>query len=236
MEILSQIIFIILVLTFTRSVTNYTRDWNWYTLGMKEILQMKGGVTTVTSALIVRDGKILLGLRNYTPDKWTGSFWTTPGGRCEEGEIVEDGLRRETLEETGITYLEIQEHLGVVDGAKNGDRVEVFLCSTDQQAKLMEPEKFSEWKWFTPNEIPENFINKTILKIIKESIALVPSKTTCQIKNYSTWLSSFFEVTQKFVLLRVHMLRRLLFLSFHKLLRLLVQSLCKHQIFLLWPF
>lgn len=137
-------------------------------MDMDQILKTKGISTTVTSALIIKDRKILLGLRNYTPDKWTGSFWTTPGGRCDEGESVESGLRRETEEETGITDLEIKEYLGVVDGAKEGDKVEVFLCSSNQESKLMEPEKFGEWKWFSFDEIPENFINKNILRIIKE--------------------------------------------------------------------
>jgi ADP-ribose pyrophosphatase YjhB (NUDIX family) len=133
---------------------------------MEEILKTKGNSLVATSALIVRGGRILLGLRNYTPDKWTGSFWTTPGGRCEEGESIENGLRRETEEETGITDLEIKRYLGMVDGAKEGDKVEVFLCSSNQEAQLKEPEKFGEWRWFLPNEIPENFINKNILLII----------------------------------------------------------------------
>ncbi|MDB5260629.1 MAG: hypothetical protein JWN37_860 [Candidatus Nomurabacteria bacterium] len=137
---------------------------------MDQILKTQVTRETATSALIIRDGKILLGLRNYTPDKWIGSFWTTPGGRGDEGETVEECLKRETEEETGITDLKIEEYIGKVDGAKEGDIVEVFVCSTNQEAKLMEPEKFGEWKWFKSNEIPENFINKNIFSIIQKSV------------------------------------------------------------------
>jgi hypothetical protein len=34
-----------------------------------------------------------------------------------------------------------------VPGAKEGDIVPMFFCTTNQDAKLMEPEKFSEWCW-----------------------------------------------------------------------------------------
>ena len=116
----------------------------------------------------MRDGKVLLGLRNYEAKHFVdGDFWTTPGGRCDEGEEIETTLRREVEEEIGVKNFEIKEKLGVVPGAKEGDRVHVFLCETTEKEKLMEPEKFKEWKWFETNEIPDNFINLDILKIIE---------------------------------------------------------------------
>ena len=60
-------------------------------------------------AIIVRDGKILLGLRNYTPDKWKSiSVWTLSGGRSEKGEEIGETLLRETAEEAGITDLTVE--------------------------------------------------------------------------------------------------------------------------------
>lgn len=89
-----------------------------------------------------------MGHRHYTPDKWKKiSVWTVPGGRCDEGEKIEETLRREVREETGITDLEIIEYLGQVSGAKDGDIVPIFACKTLQEPTLMEPEKFSEWSW-----------------------------------------------------------------------------------------
>ena len=138
---------------------------------MSEILDLHGTIATCTSAVIIRDGKVLLGLRHYTPDKWKMvSVWTTPGGRCDDGEIVRDNLLRETREETGITDLAIEKYLGTVPGAKSGDTVHLFLCSTHQSPRLLEPEKFSEWRWFPPGEIPENFINSEGLKMIRTAL------------------------------------------------------------------
>lgn len=121
-----------------------------------------------TAGIFLKDGKVLLGLRNYKTQQYKdGDFWTTPGGRCDEGEEIEVTLRREVEEEIGVKNFEIKEKLGMVPGAKEGDEVRVFLCETAEEEKLMEPEKFKEWRWFDPKEIPDNFINSNILKIIK---------------------------------------------------------------------
>jgi len=139
---------------------------------MDNILNKIGDTKTCTSAIIVKNGKILLGLRHYTKQNtnhdWkTVSVWTTPGGRCEKGEKIKKNLSRETEEETGIKNIQIEKFLGKVEGAKKGDKVFVFLCEAEEEASLMEPEKFSEWRWFLPKEISPNFINANILKIIK---------------------------------------------------------------------
>lgn len=121
-----------------------------------------------TAGIFVKDGKVLLGLRNYKTQQYKdGDFWTTPGGRCDEGEDVEFTLRREVEEEIGVKNFEIEKRLGVVAGAKEGDEVHVFVCQTNENPVLMEPEKFKEWRWFAPKEIPDNFLNKDILEMIK---------------------------------------------------------------------
>lgn len=138
---------------------------------MHEVLSIKAEKIFCPVAAIVVDSKILLGLRNYTPDKWkTISVWTIPGGRCDDGETLESTLRREVLEETGIKNLEIVNFLGKVPGAKEGDIVFVFKCITSDTPILMEPEKFSEWKYFEMNEIPENFINQKAKDLILKSV------------------------------------------------------------------
>lgn len=130
-------------------------------------LSQLGNESICPVAILIKDGKILCGLRHYKADKWKEiSVWTCPGGKCDEGEIIEEALRRETAEETGITEFNILEYVEEVPGAAEGDIVPVFICETSQSPVLMEPEKFSEWKWFLPNKIPDNFINDKVRKII----------------------------------------------------------------------
>lgn len=115
---------------------------------MNNQLVKQGNNVICPIAVIVKDNKILTGHRHYTPDKWKKiSVWTIPGGRSDLGETVEQTLRRETAEEVNITDLKILDFIGEVPGAKEGDVVLIFYCTTEQEFKLMEPEKFSEWKW-----------------------------------------------------------------------------------------
>jgi 8-oxo-dGTP diphosphatase len=50
-------------------------------------------------ALIFEDGKILLVERAKQPMR---GYWSIPGGIVEAGEKLEDAIRREVLEETGL--------------------------------------------------------------------------------------------------------------------------------------
>jgi ADP-ribose pyrophosphatase YjhB (NUDIX family) len=135
-------------------------------------LEKLGRITNCPVVAIIKDHKILIGLRNYTPDKWKDvSVWTLPGGRCDIGETIGETLFRETLEEVGISELVITDFLGKINGAKEGDVVYVFIGKTKQEPKLLEPEKFSEWKWQDINMIPENFINLEALKLIQKFIS-----------------------------------------------------------------
>lgn len=53
----------------------------------------------VTAAIIEKDGKILIARRRHP---LMGYHWEFPGGKLEEGESLEDCLKREIMEELGI--------------------------------------------------------------------------------------------------------------------------------------
>lgn len=135
-----------------------------------------GNELTCPAAFILKDSKILVGHRHYTPEKWkTVSVWTVPGGRGDVGETVERTLRREIAEETGITELTILAYVQDIPGAKDGDIVPVFLCETTQEPTLMEPEKFSEWRWVALPDFaagaPGDFINPGARTLILDFIS-----------------------------------------------------------------
>lgn len=103
--------------------------------------------------IIEKNGKILTGLRHYVlAQADILSVWTLPGGRSEIGETLEQTLKREVLEEVNIQDFNIIDFVGEVAGSHQKDIVYIFYATTNQEAMLMEPEKFSEWRWVPISE------------------------------------------------------------------------------------
>ena len=115
-------------------------------------------------ALIRRNDQILVGLREY---KQGNPVWTYPGGRGQAGEIMVETLKREVREEIGISELKIVRVVGQKKGVKSGDRVYFIECQIEGEPRLMEPEKFKEWKWCKINDLPQNLIDLEDIRIIR---------------------------------------------------------------------
>ncbi len=81
----------------------------------------------VTAAVITHDGFVLVTQRHA--DDMLGGLWEFPGGKCEEGETLQECLAREIREELGIE-IEVGEPLVVVEHAYSHFRITLhaFLC------------------------------------------------------------------------------------------------------------
>ncbi|HEU0080463.1 MAG TPA: NUDIX domain-containing protein [Candidatus Paceibacterota bacterium] len=115
-------------------------------------------------ALIRKDGKILMGLREYVKGR---PVWTYPGGRGRVNETLIETLKREVAEEIGVFDITLVRVVGQKDGVKIGDRVYFVECEISSDPRLIEPDKFKEWKWFPIDELPNNIIDSEDIKFLK---------------------------------------------------------------------
>lgn len=102
----------------------------------------------VVSALIYRKGDLLLARREA--DK----LWTTPGGKVEHGESLEEATRRETLEEVGIEITKMK-LTGFIDLPT---KIVFMFFVYEWQGPITnsEPEKHGDWTWVS--HIPDDSV------------------------------------------------------------------------------
>jgi ADP-ribose pyrophosphatase YjhB (NUDIX family) len=109
-----------------------------------------------TGALIHDRSRILLIKRKFHPNK---GKWALPGGLVELGERVEDAVRREILEETGLR-IKLERLLDVLDDVhldKTG-KVRFHYILIDYLAKPLNADvrlndESSTFGWFKPDEL-----------------------------------------------------------------------------------
>ncbi len=105
------------------------------------------------SAIISKNGKILLGKRSVEPYK---NLWDVPGGFLEYGELPEAGLKREIKEEVGVK-IKIKKIVGIFMDTygKNGDWTMNIYYECEIIAGTPRPDDdVSELKWFDKNKLP----------------------------------------------------------------------------------
>lgn len=113
----------------------------------------------VPIALVIKDSKVLMILRN---DPFAPRFhkkWEFPGGKLDEGEQVESCIIREVKEETGFD-VEVVKVLGeskVVTFDESGNRYQAILipsvCKYVGGEQISNDEEVLEMKWFDIDEV-----------------------------------------------------------------------------------
>ena len=107
------------------------------------------------NVIVVRDGKLLLGLRKNVFGDGT---WGLPGGHLEDRESMKDAATRELMEETGLeaSNLIFSNLVNNVQRERHYLQVGFVAEEVNGEASLMEPDRCSEWRWFNLGELPEN--------------------------------------------------------------------------------
>ncbi|HEX7632924.1 MAG TPA: NUDIX domain-containing protein [Candidatus Saccharimonadales bacterium] len=108
-----------------------------------------------------------------------GERWQAVGGRLEKGEKLEDGLRRETQEETGITDLTVGKVIHVDEwfAKPEGELKHIvalfFDCSTSSSTVILSDEH-QEYAWITPDDMDTY---ETLEKEIKQAILIASQQS-----------------------------------------------------------
>lgn len=106
--------------------------------------------------LVVRDGRVLLGLRRGSHGAGT---WAPPGGHLEFGETVEACARREVMEETGLALGAVRRGPWTEDffAAEGKHYVTLFAVAEwiGGEPRVLEPEKCDAWAWHAWDALPE---------------------------------------------------------------------------------
>lgn len=130
---------------------------------------MSGGRVGVgCGAAIVSNGRILLVKRRRAPERGN---WNLPGGKVDHLERIEDAIRRETLEETGLAirltrFLQLTQMLG-----PDGEHwvSPVWLAEVARgELRNLEPEKAEAVAWFALSDPPA-----PLGQAAREAIALI---------------------------------------------------------------
>lgn len=107
------------------------------------------------AALVLRDGRVLLGLRRGAHGAGT---WQCPGGHLEWGETVEACATREVREETGLVVHDLRPGPWTNDvfEAEGKHYVTLFMLieSAAGAPEVCEPEKCERWAWFAWDAMP----------------------------------------------------------------------------------
>jgi ADP-ribose pyrophosphatase YjhB (NUDIX family) len=105
-------------------------------------------------AMIVRNGKVLMLLRSDACRNNKG-LWTIPGGMVEMFERLEDAVKREVLEETGLTVT-LPEFMTVSDRTFDGEHWVSILyrCDTEGEPENREPDKHRKIAWQDLDDLP----------------------------------------------------------------------------------
>ncbi|MGC5010662.1 NUDIX domain-containing protein [Streptosporangium sp. DT93] len=119
----------------------------------------------VTGIVRDEDGKVLLLRHRFWPE---GRQWGLPTGYANMSETFEDTVRREVLEETGLTV-----RVGEIAHLRSGYRLRVEVAYEAEFAGgTIEIDDFEilEARWFRPDDLPEGLQESHRLLIHRERL------------------------------------------------------------------
>ncbi|MFF2115977.1 NUDIX hydrolase [Kitasatospora sp. NPDC058184] len=111
------------------------------------------------AGVVVREDGCVLAIRRA--DNGT---WEPPGGVLELGEAIEDGVRREVYEETGVK-VGVERLTGVYKNVSRGIVALVLRCRPESEATRLSEESV-EVAWLSPAEVSERMAEVYAVRVL----------------------------------------------------------------------
>ena len=126
-------------------------------------------------AIIIQDNKVLLMFRRKKTDGVTKEYYVVPGGGTEEGETLEETVKRELKEELNID-IEIIEYLGQVE--YNDTIGNYYYCKIvngtpqlgGEELDRMSEDNYYDPRWIDINDLED--LDLSAIDLIKKAISL----------------------------------------------------------------
>lgn len=127
-------------------------------------------VATV-GALILNPSNEILMIRTH---KW-GNRWGIPGGKIERGESSEDALKREVLEETGLTitdirFAQVQDCISSTEFYRDEHFILLNYVARTANTSVQLNDEAEEFLWLPPEEVLKLDLNQPTRTLLETEI------------------------------------------------------------------
>jgi len=113
--------------------------------------------------ILNQEGQVLLGLRQGSHG---AGEWSFPGGGIEFGDTMEKTVKKEVKEETNLDVddlelVSVADEMRYLNEGKQYVMIGFKVNSFSGELKLMEPDKFVRWNWFSLDDLPQPLFSGT---------------------------------------------------------------------------
>jgi 8-oxo-dGTP diphosphatase len=119
----------------------------------------------VVAAIIVRDERVLLGLRPR--EKRHGGLWEFPGGKCDPGEGDAEAVGRELREELGVLAQVMGPPIAVLGDPGSVYSIRFLPVSIEGEPIPLEHDAL---RWVTPEEARDLSLAPSDARFVQESL------------------------------------------------------------------
>lgn len=133
------------------------------------MIELKVGVKIFLKS---KEGKYLFICRSTEKYPEVGPKWDIPSGRINAGETLMENLKREVLEETGLTLAGQQVLVGAQDILKGERHIVRLTYMGEADGEVTLSDEHSEYKWLKPEDFgtlePMDVYVKELLDMYQE--------------------------------------------------------------------